>query len=141
LVEAVNTLRAPQNLTSTEKQAHIDRFLANRGGKLTAEDIQECYQTIVNPGFVGKARHALMVCFGSGANDLFDRCFRIRDRKNRLYDIRNAVNHGEIDAENPMELVRVESRLVDLWKIVWGIFGRLVPFSAPLVSSSPREGS
>jgi hypothetical protein len=59
LVEAVNILRPPSKLTKTQKQKQIDEFIAARKGRLTSADITKCYQEIVNPGFVGKASHAL----------------------------------------------------------------------------------
>lgn len=58
---------------------------------------------------------------------------------NRLYDIRNAINHGDIDAENPTEILRVESRLRRLWMIVWRMFGLFVPFPAPADSRLTEE--
>jgi len=42
--------------------------------------------------------------------------------EDQLYRIRNAINHGEIDAENPSELIRVESRLPELQGITWQMF-------------------
>lgn len=134
LVEAVGLIRPQQKLTRLEKQAEIDGFLRHRGGKLTAEDVQDCYYRIVNPGFVGKTSHALRVCFGEQGDEYAEECFRSQNRHDRLYDIRNAINHGEIDAENPSELLRVEAKLRRLWIIVWGMFGRVVPFPAPVDS-------
>jgi hypothetical protein len=136
LVEAVNILRPRQKLSRTEKQARIDAFVQEHGGSFTSSDIQECYQNIVNPGFVAKASHALTVCLGDEAAMYIDECFGLPDRHNRLYDIRNSINHGDVDAEHPEELLRIESRLHRLWMIVWRIFGRLVPFPAPKESSS-----
>ena len=86
---------------------------------------------------VGKASHALKECFGDEADKYIEECFRLSVQKERLYDIRNAINHGEVDAENPEELIRIESRLSRLWLIVWGMFGCIIPFSAP-VDSKPR---
>lgn len=112
----------------------IDEFVAQRGGKLTSNDIQKCFQEIVNPGLVSKASHALRVCFGDDAEPYISECFLRADRHNRLYDIRNAINHGEIDAADLKELLRVESRLLKLWFIVWQMFCRFIPFSAPVDS-------
>jgi hypothetical protein len=53
------------------------------------------------------------------------------ERQQRLYQIRNDINHGSVDAENPTELVRVEARLRMLWLIVWRMFGCFLPFPAP----------
>jgi hypothetical protein len=126
-------------LSPSEKQKLIDEFVAERSGKLTAEDIQNCYLKIVNPGYVGKASHALRVCFLSDADIYITECFKLSDRRNELYAIRNAINHGEVDAENPDELVRIRSRLTKLWLIVWQMFGRLVSFPAPVPPSSQDE--
>jgi len=131
LVEAVLVLYPLHKLTKSEKQRLIEDYMAKRDGKITSEDIVRCYQEIVNPGFVGKASHALNMCFSDEAESYIRECFRLDDRINRLYDIRNAINHGDIDAENPLELLRVESRLHELWIIVWRLFGKFVPFPAP----------
>jgi hypothetical protein len=137
LVEAVNALKPRLAPSKPEKQAQIDDFIRQRGGRLTAADVQECYQSIVSPGFVGKASHALRVCFGSEGEGYAEECFRLSPQGDRLYDIRNAINHGDIDAENPHELLRVEARLRRLWMIVWRMFGRFIPFPAPADS---KEG-
>ena len=86
---------------------------------------------MVNPGFVGKAQHALTICCNEGANSYIDECFGLADKRNRLYEIRNAINHGSIDAENPKELMRIESRLRKLFFIVWRMFEMLIHFPFP----------
>lgn len=131
LVDAVDFLRPYNGPTKSEKQSLIDAFVAERGGRLTAADIQKCYQTVVNPGLVARASHVLSVSFGADGARYVDECFKREPREDRLYDIRNAINHGDIDAENPTELLRVEARLSRLWMIVWRMFGRLIPFPAP----------
>lgn len=141
LVHAVLIARPLPRLSKTEKQKQIDEFIADRNGKLTISDINKCYHDIVDPGFVGRARHALQVCFPKEAEGYANECFHIADRTNRLYDIRNAINHGDIDAENPEELLRVEPRLRKLWLIVWRMFGKLVPFPAPIESPSSNKES
>jgi hypothetical protein len=135
LVEAVIAIRPMPKSDRKSKQELLDGFISERKGRLTLRDVQDCYQQIVNLGFVGKAAHALQVCFGAEASQYVDECFRLPDKKNRLYDIRNAINHGAIDAEHPEELLRVESRLRRLWMINWRIFGLLTPFPAPLDSN------
>ena len=132
LVEAVNVQRPKRKLSKSEKQQMINDFISQRSGSLTPDDIQKCYQEIVNPGLVSKASHALQQCFGDEAEKYIDECFRIPDKAERLYNIRNAINHGEVDAENLEELIRIEARLTRLWLITWGMFGRIVPFPAPV---------
>ncbi|MEA3311673.1 MAG: hypothetical protein U9Q76_05595 [candidate division WOR-3 bacterium] len=131
LVEAVNIVQPQEKLSKSEKQQMIDEFVSRKSGRLTPGDVQQCYQEIVNPGFVGKASHALRVCFDNEAMTYIDECFKRPDEDNRLYNIRNAINHGEVDAQDLEELLRIESRLHRLWMIVWRMFGRIVSFPAP----------
>ena len=143
-VAHVTITQLPKNCpvrTKIHKQTLIDAFLAERKGKLSSSDVVKCYQEIVNPGFVGQASHALRVCFADHASDYINECFQLPDRPNRLYDIRNAINHGDIDAENPEERLRVDARLPKLWMIVWGMFGRLVPFPAPVDRAAEDDKS
>lgn len=132
LVDAVHTLRPQVKLSKSEKQAQLDRFFSERNGRITSEDVVECHRSIVNPGFFGKAGHALQVCFESDADHYIEACFRRSDRRERLYDIRNAINHGEIDAENPLELSRISARQHELWMIVWRMFGRVLGVASPV---------
>jgi hypothetical protein len=134
LVEAVNIVKPLETHSKAAKQAQIDEFVKQRNGRLSAADIQECYQQIVNRGFVGKASHALNVCFGDNGARYAKECFQRLPKEDRLYDIRNAINHGEIDAENPRELLRVQARLHRLQMILWNMFGRIIPFPAPVDS-------
>lgn len=135
LVEAVNIIRPQSKLSKSKKQQLIDQFVKNNSGELTPQIIEKLYKSMVNPGFVTKATHALNVCFEDEAKAYIDECFMLYKKNDRLYEIRNAINHGDIDAENPLELIRIESRLRRLWMIVWRMFGKLIPFPAPLDSS------
>jgi len=135
LVDATNLIKQQSKLSRTEKQKRIDDFIEARGGRLTSEDIAMCYLEIVNPGFKNSASHALRVCFPSDADRYINECFEMREKRDRLYQIRNAIDHGDIDAENPEELIRVESRLVLLQGIVWGMFPCII-----LHRSSMQEG-
>lgn len=138
-VEAVHIYRPEPRASRTEKQQAIDGYVVQRGGRLTAQHIDELYRTVVNPGFVGRAKHALTVCFGEVAGDYIYECFDRPDRNNRFYEIRNAINHGEIDAENPEERIRVESRLGLLNLMLLQLFARIVPYSAPAVEGFTRR--
>lgn len=134
LVDAVNIIRPAPQPSRAEKKQLIDKLLAKHSGIVTQQFIQQAYQEVVNPGFVGNASHALRVCFEEEADYYIRECFKLPRRQDRLYDIRNAINHGDIDAENLNELLRVEAQLRRLWMIIWRMFGRLVPFPAPLDS-------
>jgi hypothetical protein len=94
--------------------------------RLTAADVQKWDQILSIGGFVGKTSHALEMCFGSDGDRYTEECFRLSPKEERLYDIRNAINHGDVDAENPNELLRLEARLRRLWLILWRMFGPFV---------------
>lgn len=132
LVEAVCILRPQSKLRSDEKQAAINAFVEKRNGKLDAAAITQCYQTFVNPGFIAKASHALNVCFPKLGATYVNECFKMKPAEDRLYNIRNAINHGDIDTDNPSELLRVEDRHLRLWMIVFGMLGLLIPIDRPL---------
>ena len=132
LVEAVCFLYPRPKLRPAEKQARIDTFVAERNGKLDASAISECYRAFVDPGFVDKAKHALKVCFPQRAEQYIVECFRMKPEEDRLYNIRNAINHGDVDADNPNELLRVDDRHSRLWMIVFGMLGSIVPIDRPL---------
>ena len=138
LVDAIAILRPQPKDSPSVKQAKVDSFLEERGGALTLEEVQECFR-LVDPGFRAKAGHALTVCFGDAAPRYIEECFTQVDKNDRLYAIRNAINHGDIDAENPDEQLRIQSRPRRLWMIVWGMFGRLIPFPWP-VDRSLEDG-
>lgn len=131
LVDAVAILRPQPKDSPSVKQERVTSFLKEHGGALTLPQVVDCYR-IVNPGFRAKASHALTVCFGDAAPRYIEECFTLADKDNQLYAIRNAINHGDVDAENPDEQLRIQSRLRRLWMIVWGMFARLIPFSAPV---------
>lgn len=132
LVEAINIQKPGDKTSRSEKQQKIDDFLKDKEGHLTAADIEHCYRQVVNPGFVAKATHALEVCFGDGALLYVEECFHLEWKNDRLYNIRNAINHGDIDAEDPDELFRVNSRLRVLWFIIWRMFALFLTFPSPI---------
>ena len=132
LVEAVCLLRPQPKKGRAEKQVDIDAFVAERKGVLDAAAISECYKAFVDPGFVAKASHALKVCFPERADQYVVECFRMKPEQDRLYNIRNAINHGDVDADNPSEMLRVEDRHSRLWMIVFGMLGLILPIDRPL---------
>jgi hypothetical protein len=132
LVEAVCLLRPQAKLGRAEKQAGIDAFAAAQNGKLDAAAISECYRAFVDSGFVAKASHALRDCFRDRADQYIVECFRMKPEQDRLYNIRSAINHGDVDADDPSELLRVEDCHHRLWMIVFGMLGLIIPIDRPL---------
>jgi hypothetical protein len=126
LVDAINLINPQKRLSRSEKQRQIDEFLWRLGMNPTSEDIANCYHQIVNNGFRGTASHALKICFPINADLYIKECFEVPVINDRLYKIRNAIDHGDIDAENPEELIRIESRLILLRQIVWEMFAWII---------------
>lgn len=136
LVDAANEIMPEQRITKSERKRQKEKVINDivdnikkQNKELTLEDAIECAR-IVNPGFKAKASHALTVCFPSEvALKLIDQCFEIPEKSNRLYQIRNDIDHGNIDAENPKELYRVEQRFNYLNAIVRLMFLQIIKLS------------
>lgn len=137
LVEAVCLIRPQNKMKKQDKQEGITQFLAKQQGKLDVVSLGECYRLFVDPGFVAKASHALRECCPGRADGYIDECFRARPDEERLYAVRNAINHGDIDSDSLQEMYRVKEKLGRLKMIVFAMLGRLIPFSHPL-DSGPR---
>ncbi len=137
LVEAVCLVRPQNKMKKKEKQDGITQFVGDRQGKLDVASLGECYRLFVDPGFIAKAIHALRVCCPDRADGYINECFRAKPDQERLYAVRNAINHGDIDSDSLQELIRVEDKLRRLKMIVFAMLGCLIPFSYP-VDSGPR---
>jgi len=136
LVDAICIAVPYKKKTKGEKRDILTKILDSHGGEVTPSFIQEAYKGVINPGLKAKATHAIEVCFGEDAEYFIDECFNRDDKANRLYDIRNSINHGEVRAEDPQELARIQSRTSKLWMLIMGMFGRLIPYPYPVHRSS-----
>lgn len=144
LVSAVTTWRPMHRSTRAEKQAAIDALIRSWGGdsgasgSLTSFRIKELHK-VVEPGLRQSAAHVFSVLFHDPEQvaKYMHQCFDRADRRNRLYQVRNDISHGNIDASDLLELIRVEARVHELWMIVWGMVGRLLPFGAPVDRDFP----
>lgn len=138
LVAAVTAFRPMTKRTKQGKQKAIDDLLDAWRPKdetiptLDRERVTKLYQ-IVNPGLSVRTEYVFKVLFGDDAQvkKYMDQCFSRSDKLNRLYQVRNDISHGNIDASDLRELIRVEARVNELWLIVWGMFGMLVQLSTP----------
>jgi hypothetical protein len=137
LVEATCLVVPQSKMTKQQKLDGIAQFIADRGGKPGVAALGECYRSFVDPGFVAKASHALRVCRPERADGYIVECFRVKPDQERLYAIRNAINHGDIDFDSLQELARVDDKCHRLKLIVMGMLGRFLRFSYP-VDPGPR---
>ena len=136
LVEAVCLVRPQRKLKKQEKQDGITKYVADRQGRLDVASLSECYRLFVEPGFVAKASHAPRVCCPERAEGYINECFRTKPDRERLYSVRNAINHGDIDSDSLQETIRVDDKLGRLKMIVFAMLGRLIPFSYSVDSES-----
>lgn len=126
LMAAVCLLKPQPKKSKKEKQEHIDSVITERQGKPTLRDIEQLYQEIVNPGIKAKSKHVLEICFPDDFDEYVRQCFNLPDKSNELYQIRNDINHGSVDAENIDEYIRIEARIAKLYTIVWEMFKWIV---------------
>jgi len=132
LVELIHKRYPPARRTVAQKEAAIQQLLERHEGRLTVGFVEEAYRQVVDRGFRAKALHALIALFDKpGALHYYKQCFLIQPKEDRLYGIRNAIQHGTINAEDPMELVRVQSRLHKLWFILWGMLSPIMLKGCP----------
>lgn len=131
LVDAFCQLDPPAHSSKAEKRQQLSEYLSALKGEPTLEDIDYCYNNIVDKRQRPKAEHALKVCFGEAATGYIEECFTRDPPQTRLYKIRNQINHGEIGAENIEEMMRISPRLMKLRLMVFGMLGQLVPFRYP----------
>jgi hypothetical protein len=118
LVDVVNILVPPTGLTSTEKNAQINARLKESNGVLTAQLVTEMYRGIVDRGFREKASHAIRVCAGDHGERFITEAFSCNPPNHRLYAIRNAINHGNIDVNDPETTMLIESRFSTLFFLI-----------------------
>lgn len=131
LIEAVMIVRPLAKHNQKQKQELVDEYLRQLGRNPTYNDIGQCYREYINPSFKVRATHAIKEAFQEYADRYVRECFSHTDKKDRLYDIRNAINHGTIDPDNMDDVYRVNSRLNILWLMVLRMFGRIFPLAVP----------
>jgi hypothetical protein len=141
LVDAICLAAPYEKQSKVEKQRNIETIFTSHGGKISPSFIQEAYTAVVNPGLKPKAIHSLKICFGESADYFINECFYREDAANRLYNIRNSINHGEVKAENPQELARIQSRTSKLKIMVMGMFGQIIPYPYPLHRDDDNDQS
>jgi hypothetical protein len=139
LIAAVTTVLPMPKLTKPEKQKAIDDLLESwrtnddPHPKLNLERVIALHR-IVEPSLPVRSKYVFKILFRDEAQvrKYMEQCFHRHDKRNSLYQVRNDISHGNIDASDLLELIRIEARIIELWLIVWGMFGRLIPFSTPV---------
>lgn len=118
LVEAANLLVPPRKLTRTEKNAALNARLAESNGVLNVAIVAAMYREIIDRGLREKAAHAVRLCSEDDADGWIADAFAYRPPEHGLYAIRNAINHGTIDVNDPETVMLVDSRFSSLFRLV-----------------------
>jgi len=119
LVEAVNLITPREKLSQEKKRQQIRERLAKVGDKVGPGDIEKIYQEVVNPRLRPKAKHAITLCAGDAATDFIRECFDVEPEEQQLYKLRNAINHGTLDIDDPETIILLESRFPKLRTLVF----------------------
>ena len=118
LVDAVSKLAPPSRPTREQKVQTIRDRLEGLPS-VGPEDIAALYRDIVDPGFRAKAEHAVRACAGERAENFISHCFYHDPANQGLYAIRNAINHGTVDVDDPETAMVVGARFPELWGLVF----------------------
>ncbi len=130
LVEAVERLQPPTKLTRKEKNDAVAAFSAGLTSPPSAEDVQKCYHELVNPGLKRRARHAFEFAERTlpafSADEAFEMCFERTPIDERLYNVRNDIDHGNVVEFDLVTRQRVQKCLDELSLIVLGLLRAVV---------------
>jgi len=136
LVKAVNILSPQDSRTSTQKNDGLTNRLSALPAPLSVGDIDTLYKEFVNPGLRQKAEHAIKICMGGRAEHFITQCFASEPAEQQLYKIRNDINHGNVDIDDPEIRMIVESRLMVLWELVFNLLHGVLALNERIVQKS-----
>jgi len=136
LVEAADALAPRARLPRAAKVEAINARLAQTGGSLTPGDIAALYREVVDPGLRPKAEHALHLCVGDKAEHCAKECFDYEPVDRGLYAIRNSINHGTVDVDDPETAMIIEARFPELWSLVFSMLGGVLQLNLRQKASS-----
>lgn len=134
LVEACGIVSPPSKFSRSQKEDEIQKRLA-AVEVVGPSQIASIYHEVVNPGFRSAAEHAIRTCAGDSADDLICNCFAYTPRDHSLYAIRNAINHGSVDIDDPETLMIIDSRFMHLGTLVFKMLRGVLYMNARSVAS------
>ena len=107
---------------SVDKQ--IEAYLKNKKN-ITAGQILHCFNNYVNYSIKEQMKDALKILLGDDqASQVIYQCFEIKPDEERLYQIRNDINHGNIRENSGRDYERVQFRGMLLWEIVFKLINK-----------------
>lgn len=126
LVSAANLIIPRRKLSPADKANIIRTDLLKAGANIGAPHIETLYRKVVDPGLRAEAEHALRTCMPDQADHFLIQCFKYQPSRQGLYRIRNAINHGTVDVDDPEMEMMVSARFPELWRLVFSMLGGLV---------------
>ncbi len=129
LVDAAEILAPYPRPTRADKKQAIKKRLEKVGGDVGPREIAELYHEVVDPGLRAKAEHAIRKCASAKAEDFIKHCFAYTPADHGLYAIRNRINHGAVDVDDPETVMIVASRFRELWALVFTMFSGVLRLS------------
>ena len=111
--------------------------------KTTAKDIHECHNKFVNYSIARQMKDALdsMRIGQEQGKQLVYQCFEILPPKDRLWQTRNDINHGNIRENSPQDLERVYLRGLLLSRVVWALLYYKLGYPGPMESLDINESA
>lgn len=107
---------------TTDKK--IEAYLKNKK-KITAGHIIHCYNNFVNYSIKEQMKNALKTMLGDEqASQIIYQCFEIKPDEDRLYQIRNDINHGNIRENSGRDYEKVNYRGMVLHHIVFTLINQ-----------------
>lgn len=126
LVDAVCLLAPPAKLSAAQKAEAIATTIEEKANRLSASDVADLYNGVVNLGLRHRARHALNLCAADKADHFMTQCFEFTPETQRLYSLRNQINHGTIDVDDPQTYMLINSRFSELHSVVYATLNGLL---------------
>ena len=133
LVDAATNLVPPCRPTREQKVQTI-RDRLQRLGAVGPDDIAALYRDVVDPGFRAKAEHAVRACAGERAENFITHCFYHDPVDQGLYAIRNAINHGTVNVDDPETVMVLGARFPELCRLVFTMLSGVLILNATLLS-------
>ena len=136
LVDAALLLKPMPDLDRAEKTDRVRAVLSDLGRTVEPRHIEDLYHNVINPSFRVRAMHALGACFDETAAAHWEQqCFRFDPRERGLYKLRNAINHGIVDIDDPETAMVLGSRFSQLWGLVFGMFNGVIRLSLAKIAA------
>lgn len=135
LVDAADILQPRPGLTRSEKEEIIQSRIDEISGPVGPGDIDALYRQVVNPGLRAKAEYAIGLCT-TNSSRFVSQCFDHEPSDQRLYRIRNAINHGTVDIDDPETRIMIEARFPELWGLVFSMLTGVLQLNLKKVVAS-----